>query len=641
MGGTSNDPSSTLFAAQHPAPIDQRNNPMYRGISVNLQGIDARGATLNNVGRDQIINITAYFDAEPLDKLRRAKSARWDFIKIDECLNGTRTTVLEGIQTWIFDDNPQRIYWLNGLAGTGESTLAKSIAHFAEDNGLLGASFFCSREEETRSNVDLIFPTLAYQLSETVPGFGTALIDVIKKRRDIDHALSPDQLLKMIVEPLRVIGNFSRPLLMVIDALDECKEENASFTILMALSRCIDSIPFLKVFVTSRPSPATRNAFKTDLLKQQSNIFMLHFVDRELVNSDIRHFLTVRLKEMVKYRSHESFSTAWPEKELVERLVQKASGLFIFASTVCKFIASPGDLNGQLEQIAWLSTSDDEGRLGIDQLYQDVLDTAMANLSDKNQCHYHSILGTIILLQSPLSLPNLSQLLGLTTAHVAGLLTGLHSVLIIPSHDDKDGVVRTIHASFRDFLTNPKRCLSPRSLVRPSLQHRDISFRLFEGMMESLKRNICEIDLFTFNRDVEDLTDRTERFIGGSLAYSCRYWADHLVCASRDEVDIDRLVATVDTFVRTKLLYWIETISLLGCMEITVSALQKVRDWYSVCFSYSIPEAHDDFMLLAHRKSLNQDWSLGNCSGMHTELFSSFSMPSKHPPLKCISPHFL
>jgi len=38
----------------------------------------------------------------------------------------------------------QRIFWLNGLAGTGKSTIAQTFAEMAFADGKLGASFFCS-----------------------------------------------------------------------------------------------------------------------------------------------------------------------------------------------------------------------------------------------------------------------------------------------------------------------------------------------------------------------------------------------------------------------------------------------------------------------------------------------------------------
>ena len=76
------------------------------------------------------------------------------------CLKGTRKEVLLQIDQWLRNDGDQRIFWLNGLAGTGKSTIAQTFAEISFADGKLGASFFCSRDFENRSNLQAIFPTV-------------------------------------------------------------------------------------------------------------------------------------------------------------------------------------------------------------------------------------------------------------------------------------------------------------------------------------------------------------------------------------------------------------------------------------------------------------------------------------------------
>ena len=285
--------------------------------------------------------------------LPRAKAARWDYTKIDECLEGTHSTVLNEIKQHIFKRDHRHIQWLNGLAGTGKSTIAKTVAHLFADENQLGASFFCSRDEADRSDIGLVFPTLAFQLSETVLGFAAELSKVIDAKPDIGYALPPEQLQKLIVGPLQNLGSHSQPILIVIDALDECKDEKATSTILMALSQHIDAIPFLNVFVTSRPEEDVRKTFR--LLKDHSNILDLHLVDRTLVDHDIHHFLHFQLNKMAKNRSFGDLPANWPPEDSIEKLVQKAAGSFIFASTICK-VMEEGDLEDKLEQLVKIPT---------------------------------------------------------------------------------------------------------------------------------------------------------------------------------------------------------------------------------------------------------------------------------------------
>ena len=81
------------------------------------------------------------------------------------CLRGTRRDVLLQLENWLKDEQDHRVFWLNGLAGTGKSTITQTFAEISFADGDLGASFFCSRDFEDRSNLQMVFPTLAFQLA--------------------------------------------------------------------------------------------------------------------------------------------------------------------------------------------------------------------------------------------------------------------------------------------------------------------------------------------------------------------------------------------------------------------------------------------------------------------------------------------
>ena len=101
------------------------------------------------------------------------------------CLRGTRKDVLREIERWLTGEQEQHVFWLNGLAGTGKSTIAQTVAEEAFANGKLGASFFCSRDFTERSNLQAIFPTLAFQLAYQYPRFRKELLQVLKMHSDV------------------------------------------------------------------------------------------------------------------------------------------------------------------------------------------------------------------------------------------------------------------------------------------------------------------------------------------------------------------------------------------------------------------------------------------------------------------------
>ena len=104
---------------------------------------------------------------------------------------------------------------------------------------------------------------------------------------------------KLIVQPL-IESDIST--VIVIDALDECKDEESTSAILSVLGQFVSQIPKAKILVTGRPEPQIREGFRLPLLAQVTDIFILHDVELSRVNSDIRLFFKHRLSELAGRR---------------------------------------------------------------------------------------------------------------------------------------------------------------------------------------------------------------------------------------------------------------------------------------------------------------------------------------------------
>ena len=168
------------------------------------------------------------------------------------CLRDTRTDMLLQLEHWLEDKESQPIFWLNGLAGTGKSTIAQSFVEIAFAEGKLGASFPCSWDIENRSNIHTIFPTLAFQLAYPYPLFQQELLQVLRVDPGISHKSLCSQLEKAIIGPLTETHIST---LIVIDPLDECKDDEPASAILSILFRYVDKIPTVKFSITGRPKP--------------------------------------------------------------------------------------------------------------------------------------------------------------------------------------------------------------------------------------------------------------------------------------------------------------------------------------------------------------------------------------------------
>ena len=119
------------------------------------------------------------------------------------CLKGTRVDVCLQLEQWLKDGKNQQVFWLNGLAGTGKSTIAQTFAEICFANGDLGASFFCSRDFEDRSTLHTIFPTLALHLAYQYPQFQRELLKLLRTKLDVGRESLITQMEKLIVGPLR------------------------------------------------------------------------------------------------------------------------------------------------------------------------------------------------------------------------------------------------------------------------------------------------------------------------------------------------------------------------------------------------------------------------------------------------------
>ena len=497
------------------------------------------------------------------------------------CLKGTRKDVLWQIDSWLVDERAQRVFWLNGLAGTGKSTIAQTFAETSFSDGRLGASFFCSRDFEDRRDIQNIFPTLAFQLAYRYPQFRKELLPVLRANPGIGRDSLCSQFETLIIGPLKTTPI---PTLIIIDALDECKDEEPASAILSVLSRYVDQILGVKFFVTGRPEPRIRTGFRLEPLRPITEVLKLHQVERTSVEADIKLFLETRLSEIAKARSNCDFTENWPNPYDIEILCKKAAGLFIYASTVVKFIASPHHLpTERLTLIISLRHSTtQEGKSGIDLLYTQVLDQAFQDVDSDDQelfSHFRLVVGAVLLVLHPLSRKTLSELLNCgTPPHISNALRSLHSLLLIPTSEVEP--IRAFHKSFPDFITDPRRCKDERFFVDPSIHHTDILFSCLSLMKERLRKNICDLGGCPTLREVEDLPTRTETCIGSALEYACRFWTKHLANVPSDGPHVQRAREAVDEFFAAHLLFWIEVLSLTGNLDLSVYALHDINQWY-------------------------------------------------------------
>jgi len=519
-----------------------------------------------------------------LNSCRRAPGAGYQHGNRQGCLRGTRETVLEEIESWTKDFNRPPVFWLNGLAGTGKSTVAQTTAEHVFADGLLGASFFCSRDFKERSDLHFIFPTLAFQLAHKYPNFQSHLVPLLQSNPDIIHESLYSQMRKLIVEPLKSVDDM---IIIVIDALDECTDDEPQSVILSVMGRFVGEIPNVKFFITGRPEPRIKSGFRLELLQPLTDIFVLHDIEPSLINTDIWLFLKYELSKLAHWHQLDG----WPSDKHIDLLCHRAAGLFIYAVATVKFLDTRFILPvEQLEIIlSFPGDTSHEGKTQfqpnktLDSLYFWILHETLGMDNPVIHSNFQSIVGTAILVLNPLPPSAIAELLGLETKVVMFYLTSIQSLLTL--NEDPNLPVYPFHKSFPDFVTDPLRCFDKKFHISPGNMHCNLTINCLRVMNNGLKENPLSLPDYTLNSEVMDLQTRIQDCISIGLQYACRCWHNHLILS---EAPITSVISHLHFFLEEKFLSWLEVVSVIGVVRGAIVALEQLIAWLQeVCFQHS------------------------------------------------------
>lgn len=486
------------------------------------------------------------------------------------------------IQNWVAAEGTL-IFWLSGLAGTGKTSVSHSVAEVYDQEPSRVATFFFSRDQKERSEMRFLFQTIAFQLGNVYPALKLEISKVLEDETILTSNLNV-QFKKLILQPISKLRNlFPLPTVVVLDALDECAEEATdiehpvSRIITLLITELKDSTLPLKFFITSRPEQHIRSRFESRLAESRTSPYALHEVDPPLVRRDIELFLDHEFTRIADGNECLPKNVPWPSTTERAALANIAAGLFISAATAIRFVASTDSLLSPQDRLAVILAPDKGTQVDpdpfryLDIMYTQILESAISDIAEKHIPHalqqFKTVVGMIVLAYGWLPVGELASLCAKPEQHVASVLSRLHSVILVPKDCQP---VHAFHLSFHDYLTDEYRCTTKRFYINPSLHHAAITNFCLKRMKCSLKRDICGIgDSTTLKLDVEDLDKQVTEYLPGALQYACQYWMLHLSECSPEK----GLLESTYEFLKTHVLYWIETLSLLGKLDGGIKSL--------------------------------------------------------------------
>ncbi|EED11615.1 WD-repeat protein, putative [Talaromyces stipitatus ATCC 10500] len=537
-----------------------------------------------------------YAADNPLTRLIYSKNARFNSNYRQHaqiCHENTRTDLLRDIYNWVDGEDERHIFWLQGLAGTGKSTIAQTVAKHYYDLSpkRLAASFFFARGGGDASHAGLFATSIAVQLANDVPQLHDAVCMAITKCSDIASRSLSDQWRRLVLQPFSSLEtNSPSSYLIVIDALDECNGKNDIQTIFQLLSEARQLIPLrLRFFLTSRPDTVIRRGFQEVPTVDRRDV-ILHQIERALVNHDIALYCN---HELALIRQEQYLEPDWPILEEIQRLVNKSSGLFIWAATACRYIRQGrNNAEERLSMVLNTQIHDSGPEKELDAIYTMVLiNSVPGNFSNEEKEKLYArlvhLLGSVVILFAPLSIHALNTLLDISVNEIKRTIIDLHSILHVPLEEHND--LRLHHPSFRDYLVNPTRCGLKSLQVSEEGAHRRLLFDCLDLMSATLKENICDLDYSNpgiLRAEVEER--HVQQSIHPALRYACLYWVQHLQRSSQMIYDKDQ----VDNFMRQHLLAWLEALSWMGRAAESiqvVTCLQSIASDVRRFISYTYP----------------------------------------------------
>ncbi|KZS91769.1 hypothetical protein SISNIDRAFT_413608, partial [Sistotremastrum niveocremeum HHB9708] len=488
------------------------------------------------------------------------------------CLSGTRSEILESVTQWVIRPISRgggTLFWLTGFPGSGKSAIAHTIAARFSSGERLGGSFVFDQSDTDRQKAEAVFCKLSQDMMVLSSEWKLALGRAIERSPDLRQTPSVRrQFEELILRPSREM-TFIGPILIVIDALDECGGDPTERAELFhILANRLSELPSnFRVFLTSRPEKEI-----VELFDGRSGIERLDL--RTIPPGSVDHDIAIYYRS--RLRSHlGELDAAWMGDEWVQELTERSEGLFQWAFTACEFLLVDG--YDRVERLQSLLNNPE--LRGIDKLYKALLDRIfkITDESDGRLPQFRSVLGRVLCVRNPLPMSDLAALRGPDEKPAATMTFVRPMTVILNGTDSLEEPVKALHTSFRDFLFTRERSGMYHVDVRS--QEDSLARACLTILNRELKFNISRSQTSYICLETPESDSHPEpiTYIPGYLDYCSRFWSSHLVKASWTP-DLKNLL---HTFVKHNFLFWLELLSFTRQIYVARRSMRSLTEFTS------------------------------------------------------------
>ena len=489
------------------------------------------------------------------------------------CMEGTREALLSQIMAWAANESEKsNLYWIHGSPGIGKTSLAHSVCERLHTTQHLAGAFFCQRDDAKTSELRNILPTLISKLADIFPPFRSIVADRLRSNPNLTSRSMKDSLFLDFIRNLPRHPKHS--LVFVIDALDECGDNEDRLILLKALSDAAANASWLKIIITSRPEDKIHHFFHR--LPRSSYLPFDLATDQE-AGADLQTFAQSQFDSVAKAWS---LPTPWPEQPLFNGVISQANGLFIFIKTLVLALKQSEDPPDKTLKAA-LQDSTSTGLKPLYSLYSSILKTGRV----PNNAEFRKTIGVLLTVAPCRTLceETIAELAGVRPVLVKKWVNSLSSLLY--RDEAANGGVRVRHLSISDFF------VSDHCAYQVNLEDANVLLGLscLKTMVEQLRFNICKLeDSRLVNADIKDLSSRIKEHISDALQYSSLYWSNHL-CFTPDNGNLHVWGLLKEFLGGLYRLFWVEVLSIMGMVPIGVPSLRRVISWAKVSISFVRP----------------------------------------------------